>query len=164
MTRRRSTIALRSDAGASLCVGTEIAAAGMLYGWFKTAEWQTRRFWSGVARAHGDRINAKVAEAMPGCRPGYRYALGEFPPLPLLKPLPPDHIDQREHLVVDGVKHWYCGPPFQKCQAEHLRELGVVDGREWRAYLRWRDAGFPATYFADEGPPGRPMTMVHCCY
>jgi hypothetical protein len=164
MTRRRASIPLRTAVGSTLCIGTEIAAAGMLWGWFKSDEWQTRRFWAAVAHAHGPRIDAKVAAAMPGCRPGYRYALGEFPPLPLVKPLPADHINQREHLVVDGVKHWHCGYPFQKCQAEHLRELGVVDGAEWRRFVRWRDKGFPPGYVPDESPDDRPMTLEHCCW
>lgn len=135
MTRRVATIARRASADDALCIGTEMAAAGMLWGWFRTDEWSSRRFWAAIKHAHGAMIDAKVREAMPGCRPGYRYALGEFPPLPIIKPLPPDHIDQREHLIVDGVKHWHAGRPWQQCQAVHLRELGEVDGAEWRLSL-----------------------------
>lgn len=164
MTRRRSSIQRRSAADDVLCIGTEIAAAGMLWGWFRTDEWSTRRFWATVAAGHGEKIDAKVREAMPGCRPGYRYALGEFSPLPLIKPLPHDHIDQREHLIVDGVKHWHVGEPFQRCQAEHLRELGEVDGAEWRRFVRWRDAGFLPGYVPDASPDDRPMNVVHCCW
>ena len=163
MSRPRSLIRRRESVD-TLCIGTEMAAAGMLWGWFKTEEWGTRRFWAAIAQAHGPSINEKVAAAMPGCRPGYRYALGEFPPLPLVKELPPNHIDQREHLVVDGVKHWHCGHPFQKCQAEHLREIGEVDGSEWRRFVRWRDKGFPPTYVPNESPDDRPRTLVHCCW
>ena len=164
MSRPRSLIR-RRDSVDTLCIGTEIAAAGMLWGWFRTEEWSTKRFWAAVAHAHGPSIDAKVAAAMPGCRPGYRYALGEFPPLPLVKPLPADHINQREHLVVDGVKHWHCGYPYQKCQAEHLREIGEVDGAEWRRHLAWKRAGFPATYTPDDSRLGRPCgTIRHCCH
>ena len=164
MTRRNASIRRRTSSGATLCIGTEIAAAGMLWGWFKTEEWETRRFWASVAHAHGDRIDAKVREAMPGCRPGYRYALGEFPPVPFVKELPANHLGHREHLDVDGVRHWFVGQPWQRCQAEHLRELGVVDGAEWRRFTRWRDAGFPPRYVPDESPDDRPMTLVHLCW
>lgn len=164
MTRRRSTITRRASQADTLCIGTEIAAAGMLYGWFRTEAWGTRKFWASVAHQFGERITAKVREAMPGCRPGYRYALGEFPPLPLVKPLPPTHLGHREHLIVDGVKHWHVGQPWQRCQAEHLRELGEVDGREWRAFTRWRDKGFPPGYVPEESPDDRPMTLQHLCW
>ena len=164
MTRRSAAIQRRTAGDVALCIGTEMAAAGMLWGWFRTEEWSTRRFWAAIAHTHGERIDAKVRKAMPGCRPGFRYALGEFPPLPLVKELPPTHIDRREHLIVDGVKHWHCGYPFQKCQAEHLRELGVVDGAEWRRFVRWRDAGLPPTYVPDESVDDRPMTLMHCCW
>lgn len=164
MTRRRAAITRRTSANESLCIGTEMAAAGHLWGWFRSEEWSTRRFWAAVAHTHGERIDAKVRDAMPGCRPGYRFALGEFPPLPLVKELPPNHLSQREHLVVDGVKHWHVGQPWQKCQAEHLRELGVVDGAEWRRFIRWRDSGFEKRYVPDESPDDRPMTLEHLCW
>lgn len=164
MTLRVSTIRRRASVGETLCMGVELAAAGMLWGWFRTAEWNTRRFWAAVKAAHGARIDAKVRDAMPGCRPGYRYALGEFPPLPMLKPLPPEHLDNREHLDVDGVRHWHVGQPWQKCQAEHLRELGEIDGAEWRRFTRWRDAGLPPRYVLDGGPDDRPSTLLHCCW
>lgn len=164
MTLRRSNIARRTSVDDVLCIGTEIAAAGMLWGWFRTEEWSTRRFWSGIARSHGQKIDAKVREACPGCRPGYRYALGEFPPLPLVKPLPANHLGHRECLTVDGVKHWHVGEPWQRCQAEHLRELGEVDGAEWVRFTRWRDKGFPPGYVPDASPDDRPMTLVHCCW
>jgi hypothetical protein len=164
MTRRSSTIARRSTVDDVLCIGTEIAAAGMLWGWFKTDEWNTRRFWATVAASHGEKIDAKVREACPGCRPGYRYALGEFPLVPLDKQLPADHLGHRDCLTVDGVKHWHVGRPWQRCQAEHLRELGEVDGAEWRRFLTWRRAGFPPTYVPEASPDDRPMTLVHCCW
>lgn len=164
MTRRIASIRRRTQADECLDIGTEMAAAGMLWGWFKSVEWETRRFWAAIASAHGERLDAKVREAMPGCRPGFRYALGEFPPVPFVKELPETHLGQREHLDVDGVRHWYVGPPYQECQATYLRELGVVDGAEWRRFLRWRDAGLPPRYVPDESPDDRPMTLAHLCW
>jgi hypothetical protein len=165
VTRRIATIQRRTSADEAIPLYVEIAAAGMLWSWsgFRTGEWATRRFWAAIASAHGERIDAKVREAMPGCRPGYRFALGEFPPLPLVKPLPPDHIGQREHLDVDGVRHWHVGEPWQRCQAEHLREVGEVDGKEWRRFTRWRDAGLPLRYVTDESPDQTPTIVAHCC-
>jgi hypothetical protein len=90
--------------------------------------------------------------------------LGEFPPLPLVKALPPNHLAHRDHLMVDGVKHWHIGEPWQRCQAEHLRELGEIDGAEWRRFTRWRDSGFEKRYLPDESPDDRPMTLVHLCW
>jgi hypothetical protein len=166
MTRRIASIQRRTTAGHTLELYVEIAAAGMLWTWsgFRSPEWNTRRFWAAIASAHGERIDAKVREAMPGCRPGYRYALGEFPPLPFVKPLPPNHLAHRDHLDVDGVRHWFAGEPWQRCQAEHLRELGEIDGAEWQRFTRWRDAGFTPRYVPDESPDDRPMTPVHLCW
>ena len=88
-----------------------------------------------------------------------------FPPLPLVEPIPAQHLASREQLTVEGVQHWYCGGPWQRCQAEHLRELGEVDGNEWQRFMRWRDAGFPSTYFADDDSTGTPVDIVrHCCW
>ena len=70
MTRRASTIRRRTSADQSLCIGVELAAAGMFWGWFRTEEWSTRRFWAAIANAHGERIDAKLREAAPGCRAG----------------------------------------------------------------------------------------------
>jgi hypothetical protein len=164
MTRRASTIRRRTSADQSLCIGTELAAAGMFWGWFRTEEWSTQRFWAAIANAHGERIDAKLREAAPGCRAGYRYLMGEFPQVPFVKELPANHIDQRDYLTVEGTRYWYAGYPFQKCQAQHLRELGVLDGAEWRRFVRWRDAGFPKRYVPDESPDDRPMTLTHLCW
>jgi len=166
MTLRLARIQRRASEGDALGIDTEVAAAGMLWTWsgFRTPEWSTRRFWAGIARTHGDRINAKVSAACPGCRAGYRYALGEFPPVPLVEELPANHLGHREQTEIDGVRHWFIGPPWQRCQAEHLRDLGECDGAEWRRYVAWRDAGFPPRYVPDESPDDRPMALVHLCH
>lgn len=164
MTRRRATIHRRVSSVESLDIITEVAAAGALWSWITAAEWTTGRFWVGLKQTHGPRLDAKVHEACPGCRAGYRYAVGEFPPVPLLKALPPEHLGNRDHLDVDGVRHWFIGEPWQRCQAEHLRDAGEVDGAEWRRYVRWRDAGFPPRYVPDQSVDDRPMRLVHLCY
>ena len=145
---------------------TEMAAAGMLFGLLPPVpEWHTRRFWANVGRRYGERINAKVAESMPGCRAGWRYAVGEFPPVPLIKQLPVNHLANREQITVDGVQHWYVGGPWQTCQAEHLSQLGELDGSEWQRYIAWRDAGFPARYVLDDHVTGTPAACIaHLCW
>jgi hypothetical protein len=69
-----------------------------------------------------------------------------------------------ERIDVDGVRHWFVGEPWQRCQAEHLRELGEIDGAEWRRFTRWRDAGLPLRYVTDESPDQRPTIVAHCCW
>lgn len=163
----RRRIIRKSTTAERLELPVEMAAAGMLWTWsgFRTAEWATRRFWAGIGHLFGEKIDNKVREAFPGCRPGWRYAVGEYPPVPLVTPLPPEHLGNREHLDIDGVRHWHVGEPWQRCQAEHLRELGEIDGREWRAYTRWRDDGFPARYVLDDDTPGRACDCIaHLCW
>jgi len=83
-----------------------------------------------------------------------------FPPLPLVEPIPAQLLASREQLTVEGGQHWYCGGPWQRCQPEHLRELGEVDGNEWQRFMRWRDAGFPSTYFTDDDSTSTPVDIV----
>jgi hypothetical protein len=127
----------------------------------------TRRFWEGIEHTHGQAIRDKVREATPGCRPGFMYAAGRLPPLPLIEEPPPTHKAAHEFVTIDGERFWYCRPfagrAWLPCQAEHLRELGEIDGREWRDYVRWRDEGFPARYRLSGGN----RTIIglhHVCY
>ena len=161
----RRRIIPRRGVDAVLDLNDELAAAGMLASFWPLDERRSRGWWASVKHVHGARIAAKVRETMPGCRAGFDYALGLYPPLPLVQPIPVDHMAQRQHVVVEGVQHWYCGGPWQRCQAEHLRELGEVDGNEWQRFMVWRDAGFPSTYFADDDSTGTPVDIVrHCCW
>jgi len=165
MTRRIVPLRRRATASEQLCIGVEMAAAGYLFGWLATAEWHSRRFWAAIAHSHGDRIIEKVRVAFPGCRPGFQYAIGMYPPIPILKPLPPTHLNNREKITIEGVEHWYVGEPWQKCQAEHLRDIGELDGGEWRRYLAWKREGFTPRYVPDASPDDRPMKCIaHLCW
>lgn len=167
MTRRTSIISRRHSATFVLPLYVEIAAAGVLWSWsgFRSPEWSEPRYWAGIKQTHGGRITDKVREAMPGCRPGFDYALGVYPPVPLVEAIPAGHMAEREHLDVAGVRHWFVGEPWQRCQAEHLRDAGVLDGREWIDYTRWRDAGFPARYVPDECDSRLPIGCIaHLCW
>jgi len=161
----RRRIIARRGVEAVLPLNEEIIAAGMLRGFWHEEQHGSRSWWASVKHVHGARITAKVRAAMPGCRPGFEYAVGTYPPLPLVDAIPDDHLARRSHVEIDGVMHWYCGGPWQRCQADHLRELGEVDGGEWSRFVRWRDAGFPADYRCDDDPTGAPMdVLLHCCW
>jgi hypothetical protein len=164
MTLRKATIARRQMAG-ELDAMTELAAAGMLEMMTVCHEWTTQRFWLALRATYGPRIDDKVREACPGCRPGFAYACGEFPPLPLLEPLPPGHAFNSWRLDIDGVRHWCIGKPWQKSQADHLHDLGEIDGAEWRRYLAWKRQGFPGRYMLDELRTfGTLSSVCHLCW
>jgi hypothetical protein len=166
MTRRAAVIQRRAGTG-PLPVNHEVPAAGYLRPWWPAPGMDTRRFWEGIAYTHGRAILQQTREATPGCRPGFMYATGRLPPLPLIEEPPPEHTAAREHITIEGERFWYCRPwgdrAWLPCQAEHLRDAGEVDGREWRDYMRWRDEGFPARYRIGGGN----RTIVglhHLCY
>jgi len=161
----RRRIIARRGIEAVLPLNDEITAAGMLHCFWTEERHRSRSWWASVKHVHGQRIADKVRATMPGCRPGFEYAVGTYPPLPLVEPIPDDHMARRDQIVIEGMQHWFCGGPWQRCQAEHLRDLGEVDGAEWDRFVRWRDAGFPAEYRADHDPTGRPVDIVlHCCW
>jgi hypothetical protein len=163
MTRRRAVLHKRTDA-ATLCVNEEVTAAGMLYGWIVAGEMHSRRWWQGFAAIYGDRVEAKVREHLPGTRPGFAYAIGRLPPVPLIEEPPEWHLDSRCFIDIDGDRFWYAGPRFQRCQAEHLKSIGELDGAELKRYRAWRDHGFPVAYPL-EGHAGSPCGWIHHgCY
>lgn len=163
MTVRAKPIRKREEV-ARLSINVERAAAGLLQPFFILPEMKTRSFWRMIASTHGKAIDSRVAELLPGTRPGYRYALGEFPPVPLIDR--PFRDDRAAHncIDIDGDRFWHAGYPWQESQAEHLRRIGEVDGREWRRYVAWRDTGFERRYvFTDDRGRG-PSGVFHGCY
>ena len=168
MTRRRNTIAKRCTHEA-MSVNVELAAAGYLHGFWRDPGMETRRYWHGIALTHGERIRAKVREATPGCRPGFDYAIGTYPPLPLIgDPPPPERQASRYFIDIDGIRFWYCGRSYdghhwQPSQADYLRSIGEVDGAEWKRYLAWERTGYEARYVLD-GAAHRATNLAHLCY
>jgi len=168
LTLRRVTIRRRAISP-TLTVNEELAAAGYCRAFWHEPGSSTRSYWESLAYVHGERLRGKVRAAAPGTRPGFDYATGRYPPLPLLAGPPPDDSAwAREHLDVDGLRLWQChgldGVRFVRSQPEHLRELGEIDGREWRDYLAWRRAGYPARYVLDEHPTGSPVGLWDMTY
>jgi len=165
VTLRRRVLARRTSGSASLSVNVELWAATMLAGFWFPAEMRSRRWWQAFAMDHGARVEAKVRAAAPGTRPGWWYAVGKLPPVPLLED-EPDRASSwwRRHVEIDGVRHWRLGREWQVCQADHLRHLGELDGEELRRYRAWRRAGFPVTYRTDRHPDRSLGYFVHGCY
>jgi hypothetical protein len=164
MTLRVSPIRRRVKTG-QLDFMTEVAAAGMLTCFCRLPGEESANYWRGIKQTHGAKITAKVRKAMPGCRPGFDYALGVYPPLPLIEPIPDEHLANRDHIDIEGVRHWYCGGPWQMSQAEHLRAIGELDGAEWKRHLEWKRSGFESRYHTDDDPLGKPCSIVrHCCW
>jgi hypothetical protein len=166
MTRRAAVIQRRASSG-PLPVNHEVPAAGYLRPWWRSPGMDTRRFWESLAHTHGAEIIAKTREATPGCRPGFMYAIGRVPPLPLIREPHPEHVAARQYVEIDGARFWWCSPSAGRewlpCQAEHLRAAGEIDGQEWRDFLRWRDEGFPARYRL-AGGNRTIIGLHHLCY
>lgn len=167
MTKRRSTIRKRIGEE-RLPVNVEMAAAGYLHGFWRDEGMETRRYWHGIADAHGERILEKLREAAPGTRPGFEYAIGKYPPIPLIgDPPPAEWKTADQYIDIDGVRFWYCGRDcfhtWQKCQAKHLRDLGELDGAEWKRYLAWKRTGYEARYVLD-GASHQATGLMHMCY
>lgn len=165
MTLRRRVLSRRAGLDQPLEVNLELAAAAMLSPFWWEAEWNERRWWQGWALMFGERVEAKVRQACPGCRPGWWYAAGRVPPVPMLGEEPgPETLLARDCVTVGGVRHWRLGREWQVCQAEHLRQIGEVDGAEWTRYRAWKRAGFPCDYRLDEWPHESAGYFVHLCY
>lgn len=165
VTLRRRVLSRRAGLAESLEVNVELAAAALLEPFWWEVPWNERRWWQGWALMFGERVEAKVRRACPGCRPGWWYAVGRVPPVPLCVPEPdPTAFVTRRAVTIGGVRHWRLGQGWQVCQAEHLRVIGEVDGAEWTRYRAWRRAGFPCDYRLDEFPHEPVGYFVHGCY
>lgn len=165
MTVRRRTLSRKATTEERLPVNVELWASAMVAGFWWVEAMGRRRWWQDFASVHGARLEAKVRQACPGTRPGWWYASGRLPPVPMLECEPePSSSWYRKHVVIDGVKHWRLGRGWQVCQAEHLRTLGELDGLELRRYQVWRRRGFPREYRVDKFPDYAAGWFVHGCY
>jgi hypothetical protein len=167
VTRKRSTIKRRGGEG-PLPINVEVAAAGYLFAWWREAGMESRSFWEVIAHTHGDQILQKTREATPGCRPGFQYAIGLYPPIPLIdEPPPPQHKASENFIDIEGTRYWYCAETpwytWLECQAVHLRNVGEVDGQEWRRYLAWKRSDFEPRYQLAGGNRNT-IGLHHLCY
>jgi hypothetical protein len=165
VTVRRRVLARRATAAEKLGVNVELWAASLLAGFWVVEGMRTRRWWRQFAEIHGERIEAKVRQRVPGTRPGWWYACGRLPPVPLVGAEPEASTGWGRHcLEIEGVKHWRLGEGWQLCQAKHLQALGELDGEELRRYRAWRRAGFPQEYRTDRFPDRPGQYFFHGCY
>ena len=155
-------ISKRTDECEALDPLVEDAAVNLGGGFMRPTGGDTARYWRAfAATAHAQTIRKKFRDCVPGCRAGFEYWSGLLPPIPLLAGEPTNHMSERDFLLVDGVKHWHCGSPWQMCQAEHLRAIGEVDAGEWQRFLKWKKSGFKNSYQFEGGGS---FPIVHGCY
>ena len=107
---------------------------------------QWRREWA----KWRDAILPKFIEAFPGRRPAAAYICGELPLRPIQRPLPmSSRLRHRRcvYVIGDDDGFMYCDfpEPFQRDEAMHLHEHGVIDAEELRRYRGYsRSAGLAA--------------------
>ena len=145
---RRLRLQTKRTGTATLVANAELTAVGYR-GWWVEEGAARRSWWQGIATVHGSRLRAKWVEAFPGTRPAFDW-VARLPAWPLIAE--PDTFDAGQAVIeVSGVRHWFCGPPWQRPQADVLRDLGEVDAREYRRHREWITAGATVAYGLDEG-------------
>jgi hypothetical protein len=165
VTLRRRVLRRNTGVGEALGINVELWSASYLSGFWREPGMATRRWWQRLAAVHGERIEAKVRRWCPGTRPGWWYAVGRLPPVPLLEGEPGSETGWwRRHLDIEGVRYWRLGEGWQVSQAEHLRTLGELDGEELRRYRSWRRRGYPQEYCTDKFPERPGVWFFHGCY
>jgi len=106
-------------------------------------------WWAGIQTVHGDRLRDKWVAAAPGTRPAFDWVT-RLPKRELIAT--PDTLDsERAYLDVAGERYWFAGEPWQRSQADVLRDLGEVDAAEYRRHREWIKAGAAFAYPLDEG-------------
>jgi hypothetical protein len=99
---------------------------------------------------HRDTVLPKFIEAFPGRRPAAAYICGELPLRPLQQPLPMSSRLRHErcvYVIGDDDGFMYCDfpEPYQRDEAMHLYQNGIIDREELRAYRGYsRTAGLAA--------------------
>ncbi len=86
-----------------------------------------------------DVLLPKVLEFRPGTRPAAMYLLGEIPARPVVRQ-PPLSLDYFRLYVSDGdAGRWFVSMPYPYMmrEAEHLRQLGIVDDEEYGRHVDW---------------------------
>lgn len=131
-----------------LDANVELTAVGYR-GWWIEEGAERRAWWAGIATVHGDRLRRKWVDAFPGTRPAFDWVT-RLPRWELLAE--PTRFDaSRDVIEVGGERYWYCGPPWQRPQADVLRDLGEIDAGEYRRHREWINAGASSAYRMDEG-------------
>lgn len=147
MTRRRR-LQPRRLGTTLLDANAELIAVGYR-GWWVEETADRRTWWQGIATVHGDRLRAKWVQAFPGTRPAFDWVM-RLPKWELIRQ--PDTFDaERACIEVGGERYWFAGEPWQRPQADVLRDLGEVAADEYRRHREWIKAGATVAYPLDEG-------------
>lgn len=147
MTRRRRLQPRRI--GTTLLDANAELVAVAYRGWWVEEPAARRAWWQGIATVHGERLRAKWVEAFPGTRPAFDWVT-RLPKWELIRE--PDVLDaERACIEVGGERYWFAGEPWQRSQADVLRDLGEVDAAEYRRHSEWIKAGATVAYPLDEG-------------
>jgi hypothetical protein len=99
-----------------------------------------RRLWSKWREV----VMPKVIEHRPGTRPMACYVVGEIPARPVAIQPPMSHDHFKLYVPAsNGTGQWHYDypKPFMQDEAYYLRDLGVIDGDEFKRHLAWRRRG-----------------------
>ena len=147
MTRRRRLVPKRIGIS-TLTANVELAAVAYCGWWFEEGA-DRRSWWQGIATVHGGRLREKWIKAFPGTRPAFDWVT-RLPKWELIAE--PDTFDAgRAFLDVGQDRYWFAGEPWQRPQADVLRDLGEVDAAEYGRYRQWIKAGATVAYPLNEG-------------
>jgi len=147
MTRRRR-LQPRRIGTSRLAANAELVAVGYR-GWWVEDDAVRLTWWQGIATVHGDRLREKWVEAFPGTRPAFDW-ITRLPPWPLVAA--PDTFDASQAFIdVADKRYWFCGPPWQRPQADVLLDLGEIDAAEYQRYRERINAGASSAYCVDDG-------------
>jgi hypothetical protein len=87
-----------------------------------------------------DTVMPKAIEARPGLRPFACYVCGELPERPVLVEPPLSNGYFRLYVPArggTGTWHYRYPEPYQRSEAAHLFELGVIDKEEMKRHRAW---------------------------
>lgn len=103
--------------------------------------------WAREWAMYRDRLLPKFIAAFPGKRPAAAYIVGELPLRPMQTELPLSSKLRHTRCVYvncgpDGFTYGDLPEPYQRDEARHLHDVGIVDADELRRYCGYsRTAG-----------------------
>jgi hypothetical protein len=103
-------------------------------------ELHTLENWRAMWAKWRDVVLPKVIEYFPGTRPAACYIVGEIEPRPLQVPPPLNNCLFKVYIGSErGGGVWFHDypEPYQRDEARHLRDLGIIDDAELKRYRRW---------------------------
>lgn len=107
--------------------------------------------WAREWATYRDRLLPKFIAAFPGRRPAAAYITGELPLRPMQTPLPLSSTLRHTRCVYvncgpDGFTYADLPEPYQRDEAKHLHDVGIVEADELRRYAGYSRAAGLAMY------------------